>query len=46
MSDDDDKTEMKTLWSETLLEMLYVALRKNRSDKDILECLKDLNQKG
>ncbi len=41
-----DTTLPKTLWSETLLEMLYVSLDKQRPDREILKLLMDLRSKG
>ncbi len=38
-------TVNKTLWSDTLIEMLIVALKKNKSDDQILELLKDIRAK-
>ena len=48
MTDKDDATvtEVKTMWTETLLEALYVALEKNASDAKIRQILNDLKQKG
>ena len=37
---------MKTMWSETLLEALYVAMEKKASDSKVREILKDLKSKG
>ncbi len=48
MSDKDDLTQQtvaKTLWSETLIEMLIVALKKNQSDEKIIGLLKELHEK-
>ena len=51
----DDNTELdnttsttmaKTLWSETILEVLYESLRKNKSDSAILEVLREVRMKG
>lgn len=52
----DDNTELdnttttttvaKTLWSETVLEILYESLRKNKPDTAILEVLKEVRLKG
>ncbi len=42
----DDTTMPKTLWSETLLEMLAIALKKNRSDREILRLLGEIRAKG
>jgi len=36
----------KTLWSETLLEMLFVSLRKNRGDREVRQLLRELRSKG
>ncbi len=38
-------TEVKTMWSETLLESLYVALQKNKEDV-LKEVLDELKAKG
>lgn len=46
MTDKDDETEVKTMWSETLLEALYVAMEKKVSDSKVRELLKDLRDKG
>lgn len=48
MSNEDNTqmTEVKTMWSETLLESLYVALEKNKGDKMVREILRDLFEKG
>lgn len=43
---DNDKTVSKTLWSETLIEMLLMALRKNRPDAEIKGMIKELHDKG
>lgn len=48
MMTDDDKTSMtmlKTLWSETLLDILVVSLEKKMPDQKIIEILKELRQK-
>lgn len=42
----DDTTMPKTLWSETLLEMLTIALQKNRPDREILQLLMEIREKG
>ena len=52
----DDKTELdntttsttvaKTLWSETILEVLYESLRKNKPDAAIREVLREVRLKG
>ena len=39
-------TEVKTMWSETLLEALYVALEKKVGDAKIREILGELKEKG
>jgi hypothetical protein len=39
-------TEVKTMWSETLLEALYVALEKKAGDAKIREILEELKGKG
>lgn len=49
MADDtttNDTTIKKTLWSETLLDILYDALERNRPDYVLLEILTDLRGKG
>ncbi|MBI2993164.1 MAG: hypothetical protein HYY48_03195 [Gammaproteobacteria bacterium] len=47
MTDDDKtKTTAKTLWTETILEILYESLRKNRSDEEIRGVLKEVRSKG
>ena len=43
---DTTKTSAKTLWSETILEILYETLRKNKSDKELISVLKEVQQKG
>lgn len=45
MTDGTTKTVHKTLWSETLIEVLLLALKKNESDNKIIEILKELKQK-
>ena len=48
MTDDDDvtqKTVAKTLWSETLIDLLIVALQNKQSDEKVTELLKELRQK-
>jgi len=42
----DDKTVAKTLWSETLIDMLIASLRANKSDAQIKGLLKECKQKG
>lgn len=39
-------TGLGTLWSETLLEMLFDGLRNDWSGNALLEILKELNNKG
>lgn len=42
-----DKTTIpKTLWSETLIEILVESLRKNRPDTEIKNILMELRDKG
>ena len=41
----DEETEMKTMWSESLFDALYLALRKNR-EQIIKSTVKDLGEKG
>ncbi len=43
---DTTKTAAKTLWTETILEILYETLRKNRPDGELLPVLKEVQQKG
>ena len=43
---DTTKTTAKTLWSETILEILYETLRKNKPDKELIGVLKEVQQKG
>lgn len=38
-------TEIKTMWSESLLETLYVTLRKDKEDSVVLEVIADLRAK-
>ena len=42
----DDKTVAKTLWSETLIDMLIASLKANKSDAQIKGLLKECKQKG
>ncbi len=42
----DDKTTAKTLWSDTLIDMLVSSLRANKSDKQIKGLLLECKQKG
>lgn len=54
MSADDDstktqdttKTTAKTLWTETVLEILYETLRKNKDDAQLRNVLKEVQAKG
>lgn len=39
-------TDLGTLWSETLLEMLYDGLRNDWSGNALLQILRELNHKG
>lgn len=41
----EDKTRTKTLWTETLLENLFEALRRNKSDGAIKKVLAELREK-
>jgi len=43
---DTTKTSAKTLWSETILEILYETLRKNKPDKELIGVLKEVREKG
>lgn len=48
MIENDDatqKTIAKTLWSETLIDLLIISLEKNLSDEKVTELLKELKQK-
>ena len=42
---DNEGTEIKTMWSESLLETLYVALRKDKEDALVQEIIVDLRAK-
>ena len=48
MVEDDDTslTTAKTLWSETILEILYQSLKLNKPDNAIREVLTEVRQKG
>ena len=49
MADNEDMTDMtvaKTLWTETILEILYEALRKGKDDATLIEVLKEVRMKG
>lgn len=41
-----DMTIAKTLWSETLIDALLVALQKKQPDEKIRELLKEIQDKG
>ena len=48
MTDDEDatqKTLAKTLWSETLIDLLIISLQNEQSDEKVTELLKELRQK-
>jgi len=40
------KTDLRTLWSDTLIELLCDAVKGKWSDKAIKEIIKELNNKG
>ena len=40
-----DKKEVQTMWSESLLEHLYLALKKNKDDALIMEIIEELRAK-
>lgn len=42
----DDRTVAKTLWSDTLIEILLAALRKNSADEQVKEIIRELKAKG
>jgi hypothetical protein len=54
MSTDDDSTKTqdttrttaKTLWTETILEVLYETLRKKKDDTQLINVLKEVQAKG
>ena len=49
MTDNEDMTDMtvaKTLWTETILEILYETLRKGKDDATVSEVLKEVRMKG
>ena len=52
MASDDTRTKTrtrtiaKTLWSETQVDMLRIALRGNRPDAEVIEILRDLLGRG
>ena len=41
----DDKKEVQTMWSESLLEHLYLALKKDKEDELLLELIEELRAK-
>jgi len=51
---DEDKTSLtdttlttaKTLWTETILEILYETLRKNKDDAQVRKVLEEVKSKG
>ena len=43
---DTTRTTAKTLWTETILEVLYETLRKNKGDNEIRSVLKEVQAKG
>jgi hypothetical protein len=43
---DDDTTQAKTLWSETLIDLLIASLKANKSDEKIKSILKECKEKG
>lgn len=44
--EDTTKTTAKTLWTETILEILYESLRRNKGDADIRKVLEEVRSKG
>ena len=40
------KTDLRTLWSETLVELLHDAVKEEWSDKALQEIIKELYNKG
>ncbi|MGK0297260.1 MAG: hypothetical protein ACI9XC_000862 [Gammaproteobacteria bacterium] len=47
--EEDDNTSLttaKTLWTETILEILFQSLKANKADAVILDVLKEVRQKG
>jgi len=46
MTDGDDKTIAKTLWSDTLIDMLVASLKADKSDEQIKGLLKECKGKG
>ena len=43
---EDDKTMAKTLWSDTLIDMLIASLKAGKSDDQIKGLLRECKQKG
>ncbi len=43
---EDDKTIAKTLWSDTLIDMLIASLKAGKSDDQIKGLLRECKQKG
>ena len=43
---EDDKTIAKTLWSDTLIDMLITSLKAGKSDDQIKGLLKECKEKG
>lgn len=41
----DNTTTPKTLWTETIFEILVDTLKANKSDKDVVEALRNLKEK-
>ena len=49
MTSDEDQTSLttaKTLWTETILEILYESLRKNKDDDTVRNVLREVRGKG
>ncbi len=44
-NDATQKTIAKTLWSETLIDLLIISLEKNQPDEKVTDLLKELMQK-
>ena len=44
--DNTSETTVKTLWSETILEVLYLALKYDKPDADVRNVLKMVRSKG
>ena len=45
-ADHGSATTVKTLWTETILDVLYLALKYEKPDKDVLEVLRYVKLKG